>query len=64
MATHFPIKGENHENSISYVNYQPRVTEEHLVAEEDVHKIVPAIMLLTGEIRTPSTAGTRSSSPR
>ena len=40
MATYFPIKGENHENSISYVNYQPRVTDEHLLAEEDVHKIV------------------------
>jgi putative ABC transport system permease protein len=40
MATHFPLKGENHENSISYVNYQPWVTDEHLLAEEDVHKIV------------------------
>lgn len=40
MATYFPLKGENHENSISYVNYQPRVTDEHLLAEEDVHKIV------------------------
>jgi putative ABC transport system permease protein len=40
MATYFPIKGENHENSISYINYQPRVTDEHLLAEEDVHKIV------------------------
>jgi len=40
MATYFPLKGENHENSISYVNYQPRVTDEHQLAEEDVHKIV------------------------
>ena len=40
MATYFPIKGENHANSISYINYQPRITDEHLLAEEDVHKIV------------------------
>ena len=40
MAAHFPLKGENHENSISYINYQPRVTAEHSLAEEDVHKIV------------------------
>jgi putative ABC transport system permease protein len=40
MATSFPVKGENHENAISFVEYQPRVTSEHLLAEEDVHKIV------------------------
>jgi putative ABC transport system permease protein len=40
MATYFPVKGENHENSISFIQYQPRVTAEHLLAEEDVHKIV------------------------
>jgi putative ABC transport system permease protein len=40
MAMYFPIKGENHENSISFVEYQPRVTAEHLLAEDDVHKIV------------------------
>jgi putative ABC transport system permease protein len=40
MATNFPIKGENHQNSISFVEYQPRVTAEHLLAQEEVHKIV------------------------
>ncbi len=40
MATYFPVKGENHENAISFVEYQPRVTSEHLLAEEDVHKII------------------------
>jgi putative ABC transport system permease protein len=40
MATYFPIKGENHENSISFVEYQPRLTADHLLAEADVHKIV------------------------
>jgi putative ABC transport system permease protein len=40
MATSFPIKGENHQNSISFVEYQPRVNAEHQLAQEDVHKIV------------------------
>lgn len=40
MSTFFPVKGENHENSISFVEYQPRVTAEHLLAEEDVHQII------------------------
>lgn len=40
MATHFPLKGENHQNSISLINYQPRVPAEHLLAKEDVHKII------------------------
>jgi putative ABC transport system permease protein len=40
MATEFPIKGENHQNSISYVEYQPTTTAEHLLAQADVHKII------------------------
>jgi len=40
MATYFRLKGENHENSISLINYQPRVAAEHMLAREDVHKIV------------------------
>ena len=40
MATNFPIKGENHENAISFIEYQPLVTAEHLVAQGEVHKIV------------------------
>src|SRR3979409_1366025 len=40
MATYFPIKGENHQNAISFIEYQPRVTAEHLLAQDDVHKIV------------------------
>jgi putative ABC transport system permease protein len=40
MATNFPLKGENHLNSISFVEYQPRTTAEHALAQEDVHKIV------------------------
>ena len=40
MATYFPLKGENHQNSISFIEYQPRVTAEHLLAQDDVHKVV------------------------
>src|ERR1700683_3964831 len=40
MTENFPIKGENHQNSISYIEYQPLVTAEHLLAREEVHKIV------------------------
>jgi putative ABC transport system permease protein len=40
MATYFPLKGENHQNSISFVEYQPRVTAEHRLAEADVHEII------------------------
>ncbi len=40
MATSFPLKGENHQNSISFINYQPRVPAEHLLAQEDVRKII------------------------
>src|SRR3989440_1919578 len=37
MATSFPLKGENHQNSISFIEYQPRVTAEHLLAKSEVH---------------------------
>jgi putative ABC transport system permease protein len=40
MATNFPLKGENHQNSISFIEYQPRVTAEHRLAQDDVHKII------------------------
>src|SRR5258705_1304195 len=40
MASSFPIKGENHQNSISFVEYQPRVTADHKLSLAEVHKIV------------------------
>jgi putative ABC transport system permease protein len=40
MAANFPIKGENHENAISFIEYQPRVTAEHLIAQKEVHEII------------------------
>ncbi|MGA2859996.1 MAG: ABC transporter permease [Candidatus Sulfotelmatobacter sp.] len=40
MATNFPVKGENHENSISFIKYQPLVTADHVLAQREVHQIV------------------------
>jgi len=40
MAANFPIKGENHQNSISFIEYQPRVTADHVLAQKEVHRIV------------------------
>ena len=40
MSEEFPIKGENHEGAISFIEYQPLVTADHLLAQEEVHKIV------------------------
>ncbi len=40
MAMNFPLKGENHQNSISFIEYQPRVKEQHKLAQAEVHQIV------------------------
>jgi putative ABC transport system permease protein len=40
MAAYFPIKGENHQNSISIIEYQPRTTADHRLAQDEVNKIV------------------------
>jgi len=40
MATLFPLKGEGHENSISFINYQPDKTDDHLIAQDEVRKII------------------------
>ncbi len=40
MKTFFPLKGENHADSISFINYQPTVTADHLLAQQDARKIV------------------------
>jgi putative ABC transport system permease protein len=40
MASNFAIKGENHQNAISFIEYQPRVTAEHEIARNEVHQIV------------------------
>ncbi len=40
MKEEFPIKGENHEGAISFIEYQPLVTADHQLAQEEVHQIV------------------------
>lgn len=40
MAENFPIKGENHQNAISFIEYQPLVTSQHAVTLQAVHNIV------------------------
>jgi putative ABC transport system permease protein len=40
MAANFPLKGENHQNSISFIEYQPLVTADHVLAQKEVHRIV------------------------
>jgi putative ABC transport system permease protein len=40
MSEEFPIKGENHQGAISFIEYQPLVTADHLLAQAEVHKIV------------------------
>ena len=40
MATSFPLKDENHQYAISFINYQPRVAAEHLIAADEVRRIV------------------------
>jgi len=40
MAANFPIKGENHQNAISFIEYQPLVTAQHALAQKEVHNII------------------------
>jgi len=40
MATNFPLKGENHQGSISFIEYQPRVNSQHVLAQREVHNII------------------------
>jgi putative ABC transport system permease protein len=40
MRSDFPLKGEEAHDAISFLNYQPRVAEEHLVAQDEVRRII------------------------
>lgn len=40
MNMYFPLKGENEKNAISFINYQPRAREDHLLAVDEVRRIV------------------------
>jgi putative ABC transport system permease protein len=40
MKVLFPIKDVQELNAVSFINYQPRVREEHTIANEEVRKII------------------------
>jgi putative ABC transport system permease protein len=40
MNTYFPLKGESERNAISFINYQPITAADHLLAQDEVRKIV------------------------
>ena len=40
MHQFFPLKGDMEENAVSFLNYRPRVREEHRLAQQEVRKIV------------------------
>ena len=40
MRTYFPIKGEGEHDAISFMNYQPTVAEGHLLAQEEIRKVI------------------------
>jgi putative ABC transport system permease protein len=40
MRELFPLKGQNAENAISFINYRPVVKAQHLAAKNEVHEII------------------------
>jgi len=40
MRMLFPMVAQNTENAISFINYRPRVKEQHLLAKNEVHEII------------------------
>jgi putative ABC transport system permease protein len=40
MRNLFPLKGDNNEDAISFLNYQPLTTDQHEAAKDEVHEIV------------------------
>jgi len=40
MHQFFPLKAESEENAISFLNYRPRIREEHEIARQEARKIV------------------------
>ena len=40
MNEYFPLRGEAQRGAISFVNYQPRVRSEHLLAQLEVRKVI------------------------
>jgi putative ABC transport system permease protein len=37
---YFPLAGEEERNAISYMNFQPRTADDHLIAIEEVEKVI------------------------
>ncbi len=42
MRMLFPLKGENSENAISFINYRPLSKEQHAAAKTELHQIIAA----------------------
>jgi putative ABC transport system permease protein len=40
MAMYFPVKDEDRRDVLSFINYQPRTADEHLLAQDEVRKVV------------------------
>ncbi|HEV2115403.1 MAG TPA: ABC transporter permease [Terriglobales bacterium] len=40
MRVLFPLKEQNSEDAISFLNYQPRTREEHVAAKQEVHEVI------------------------
>ncbi len=40
MTRYFPLKAEGQRNAISFINYQPRTRDQHLLALQEVRKII------------------------
>jgi putative ABC transport system permease protein len=40
MRMLFPLKTENSENAVSFINYRPLTKEQHLEAKQEVHEII------------------------
>ncbi len=40
MRSAFPLKGEEAFDAISFLNYQPRVADEHLIAQDEARRVI------------------------
>jgi putative ABC transport system permease protein len=40
MRELFPLKGDNVENAVSFINYRPLIKSEHLASKNEVHQII------------------------
>jgi putative ABC transport system permease protein len=40
MRELFPLKGQNAENAVSFINYRPLVKSEHLASKAEIHEII------------------------